>query len=46
MSPAVVAYLADLAHVAAAAVWFGGLVAVVVAVGRRRADDEPLAFAY
>jgi copper transport protein len=42
MSPAVVAYLADLAHVAAAAVWFGGLVAVVVAVGRRRADDEPL----
>ena len=42
MSPAVVAYLADLAHVAAAAVWFGGLVAVVVAVGRRRRDDEPV----
>jgi copper transport protein len=42
MSPALVAYLADLAHVAAAAVWFGGLVAVIVAVGRRRRDDEPL----
>lgn len=42
MSPAVVAYLADLAHVAAAAVWFGGLIAVVVAVGRRRRDDEPI----
>jgi copper transport protein len=42
MSPAVVAYLADLAHVLAAAVWFGGLIAVVVAVRRRRADDEPL----
>ncbi|WP_421120613.1 copper resistance D family protein [Aquihabitans daechungensis] len=41
MSPAVVAYLADLAHVAAAAVWFGGLIAVIVAVGRRRRDDEP-----
>jgi copper transport protein len=42
MSPAVVAYLADLAHVAAAAVWFGGLVAVVVAAGRRRRDEDPL----
>ena len=42
MSPAVVGYLADLAHVAAAAVWFGGLIAVVVAVRRRRRDDAPL----
>ncbi len=42
MSPAVVAFVADLAHVVAAAVWFGGLVAVIVAVVRRRRDDEPL----
>lgn len=42
MSPAVVAYAADLAHVVAGAVWFGGLVAVIVAVTRRRRDDEPL----
>jgi copper transport protein len=42
MSPAVIAYVADLAHVAAAAVWFGGLVAVIVAVRRRRSDDDPL----
>ena len=42
MSPAAVGYLADLAHVAAAAVWFGGLVAVIVVVRRRRADDAPL----
>ena len=42
MSPAAVGYLADLAHVAAAAVWFGGLVALIVAVRRRRRDDEPL----
>ena len=42
MSPAVVAYLADLAHVAAAAVWFGGLIAVIVAVRRRRTDEDPL----
>ncbi|MCU1371256.1 MAG: Copper resistance protein CopC [Ilumatobacteraceae bacterium] len=42
MSPAVVGYLADLAHVMAAAVWFGGLIAVVVAVRRRRREDEPL----
>ncbi len=41
MSPAVVGYAADLAHVAAAAVWFGGLIAVVVVVRRRRADDAP-----
>jgi copper transport protein len=42
MSPAVAGYLADLAHVAAAAVWFGGLIAVFVAVRRRRGDDDPL----
>ncbi len=42
MSPAAVGYLADLAHVAAAAVWFGGLVAAIVAVRRRRRDDQPL----
>jgi copper transport protein len=41
MSPAAVGYVADAAHVAAAAIWFGGLVAVVKAVGRRRADDDP-----
>lgn len=41
MSPAAVGYIADLAHVAAAAVWFGGLVAVIVVVRRRRADDAP-----
>ncbi|HWJ98923.1 MAG TPA: CopD family protein, partial [Acidimicrobiales bacterium] len=35
-------YLADLAHVAAAAVWLGGLVAVTVVVRRRRRDDAPL----
>ncbi|WP_426572009.1 copper resistance CopC/CopD family protein [Aquihabitans sp. McL0605] len=42
MSPAVVGYLADLAHVGAAAVWFGGLVAVIYAVRRRRAEEDPL----
>lgn len=41
MSPAVAGYLADLAHVAAAAVWFGGLIAVIVIVRRRRRDDAP-----
>jgi copper transport protein len=42
MSPAALGYAADLVHVLTAAVWFGGLVAVVVAVRRRRRDDEPL----
>ncbi len=41
MSPAAVAYLADAAHLAGAAVWFGGLVATIVIVRRRRADDDP-----
>lgn len=40
MSPAVVAYVADVAHVAAGACWLGGLVAVVGAVRRRRAADD------
>ena len=42
MSPAVVGYLADAAHVLAAAVWFGGLIAAGVAVRRRRHGDDPL----
>lgn len=42
MSPAAVGYLADAAHVLAGAVWFGGLVALVATVRRRRAaGDEP-----
>lgn len=40
MSPAVVAYIADLAHVWAAAVWFGGLVALLVVLKRRRSRGD------
>jgi copper transport protein len=40
MSPLVVALVADLAHLAAAAVWFGGLVALVGILRRRRAADD------
>lgn len=40
MSSAVVAYLADAAHVLAAAVWFGGLVALLVVLRRRHSDDD------
>ncbi|MEZ5177881.1 MAG: copper resistance protein CopC [Acidimicrobiales bacterium] len=40
MSPAVVGYLADAAHVAAGAVWIGGLGALLAVVRRRRADDD------
>ncbi|NLD77154.1 MAG: copper resistance protein CopC/CopD [Acidimicrobiales bacterium] len=43
MSPALVAYVADLAHVWAAAVWFGGLVALLVILRRRRAEGEVVA---
>lgn len=41
MSPAAVGYVADVAHVAAGALWLGGLVAVVAAVRRRRAAGDP-----
>lgn len=40
MSPALVGYLADAAHVLAGAVWFGGLVALVATVRRRRAAGD------
>jgi copper transport protein len=40
MSPAVVGYLADAAHVAAGAIWLGGLGALLAVVRRRRADDD------
>src|SRR5690606_15761832 len=42
MSPSLVAYVADTVHLLAAAVWFGGLVALLVVLGRRRADDDVL----
>ena len=42
MSPRVVAYGADVAHLLAAALWFGGLVALVVVVARRRRLDDPV----
>ena len=42
MSPAVIGYGADVAHLVAAAAWFGGLVALVGIVRRRRAaHDDP-----
>lgn len=40
MSPAAVAYGSDAAHVVAGAVWFGGLVALVGVVRRRRAAED------
>ncbi len=41
MSPAVVAYAADTAHLLAGAAWFGGLIALVLTVrNRRRAGDD------
>ncbi|MCU1499703.1 MAG: Copper resistance protein CopC [Acidimicrobiales bacterium] len=40
MSPAAVAYLADAAHLLAAAVWLGGLGAVLIAIHRRRAAGD------
>jgi copper transport protein len=43
MSPAAVAVAADLAHLAAAGVWFGGLVALIGLVRRRRAGDDVVA---
>jgi copper transport protein len=41
MSPAVVAYVADVVHLSAGALWFGGLIALGVIVRRRRAADDP-----
>jgi copper transport protein len=38
--PRVVAAVVDLAHIAAAAVWFGGLLALVYVVPRASADDD------
>jgi copper transport protein len=40
MSPAVVAYASDAAHVVAAGMWSGGLVALLVVVGRRRRNGD------
>ena len=41
MSPAVVAYAADAAHLLAGAAWFGGLIALVLTVrNRRRSGDD------
>lgn len=40
MSPAALGYLADAAHVAAGAVWLGGLGALLSAVRRRRAEGD------
>jgi copper transport protein len=40
MSPAAVAYVADLAHVVAAAVWFGGLVALLCTLRRRHREGD------
>lgn len=40
MHPAVVGYLADTVHVFAGAVWFGGLLALVLILRRRRAVDD------
>ena len=42
MSPMIVGTVADAVHLYAAAVWFGGLLAVAAAVRRRRAADDPL----
>jgi copper transport protein len=41
MSPAVVAYVADVVHLSAAALWFGGVIALGVIVKRRRAEEDP-----
>jgi copper transport protein len=40
MSPAAIGYLADAVHLSAAALWFGGLVALLVIVKRRRAAGD------
>ena len=40
MAPRLVGMVADLAHLAAAAVWFGGLVALIGVLRRRRAADD------
>lgn len=40
MSPALVGYAADAAHVSAGAVWFGGLGALLVVMRRRRRGDD------
>lgn len=42
MEPMIVGTVADAVHLWAGAVWFGGLLAVAVAVRRRRADDDPM----
>ena len=42
MSPAAVGYLADAVHVLAAAIWFGGLIALTMVVRRRRRADDPV----
>lgn len=42
MSPALLGFAADAVHLAAATVWFGGLIAMTVAVVRRRRDGAPL----
>jgi copper transport protein len=42
MSPAALGYAADLGHVFAGAVWFGGLVALLGVLRVRRSDDDPL----
>lgn len=41
MTPPVVAFAADVAHLAAGAVWLGGLVAVLGAIRRARQADDP-----
>ena len=40
MSPAVVGFAADAAHVVAGAIWFGGLGALLLCIRRRRAADD------
>lgn len=42
ISPAGLGIVADAAHALAAAIWFGGLAAVLVAVRRRRDEDDPM----
>lgn len=45
MSPLVVGMAADAAHVLAGAVWFGGMLATIAAVRRRRRVEDPFAAA-
>lgn len=41
-SPTTIVAAADLAHVLGGAVWFGGLVCLLIALHRRRAVDDPV----